>query len=200
MKNGINTSQFRMKTGSRGNGRKTPSLISVNTETGPRKYGNERTKLKNGIGRNGNFSVRFQRYHRSLAQEPTSTSPARSQVPSSLAAMVTSSYALAPSPCYACLDSHTVAAASIGGRSSSQQPPEAQRVAQMEVAGAQNLQAAACRRREADPVGGRRWLAGKRRACHGQRRPAYGLRAAVIHRRGRVMGSGGGPHKTREQR
>ena len=33
--------------------------------------------------------------HRSLAQEPTSTSPARSQVPSSLAAMVTSSYALA---------------------------------------------------------------------------------------------------------
>ena len=44
----------------------------------------------------------------------------------------------------------------VGGRGSSQQPPEAQRVAQMEVAGAQNLQAAACQRREADPVGGRR--------------------------------------------
>ena len=65
----------------------------------------------------------------------------------------------------------------VGGWSSSQQPPEAQRVAQMEVADAQNLQAAACRRREADPVGGRRRReAGQWRAsdelCRGQRRPA----------------------------
>jgi hypothetical protein len=35
MKNGINTGQFRVETGSRGNGRKNPSPISVNTETGP---------------------------------------------------------------------------------------------------------------------------------------------------------------------
>jgi hypothetical protein len=62
MKNEINTSQFRVKTGSRGNGRKNPSPISVNMETGPRKYRNERTKVENGMGRNGNFSVRFQRY------------------------------------------------------------------------------------------------------------------------------------------
>jgi len=65
----------------------------------------------------------------------------------------------------------------VGGWSSSQQPPEAQRVAQMEVASAQNLQAAACRRREADPVGGRRrreagqWWASDE-LCRGQRQPA----------------------------
>jgi hypothetical protein len=62
MKNGINTSQFRVKTGSRGNGQKNPSPISINTETGLRKYSNERTKVENGTGRNENFSVRFQRY------------------------------------------------------------------------------------------------------------------------------------------
>jgi hypothetical protein len=61
MKNGINTSQFRVKTGFRGNGRKNPSLIPVNMETGPRKYGNEQTKVENGTGQNGIFSVRFQR-------------------------------------------------------------------------------------------------------------------------------------------
>jgi hypothetical protein len=61
MKDGINTGQFRVKTGSRENGRKNSSPISVNTETGPHEYGNERTKVKNGTGRNENFSVRFQR-------------------------------------------------------------------------------------------------------------------------------------------
>jgi hypothetical protein len=55
MKNGINTDQFRVKTGSRGNGRKNPSPISVNTETEPCKYGNEWTKVENRTGRNGNF-------------------------------------------------------------------------------------------------------------------------------------------------
>jgi hypothetical protein len=54
--------QFRVKTGSCGNGRKNSSPISVNTETGSRKYRSERTKVKNRTGRNGNFSVRFQRY------------------------------------------------------------------------------------------------------------------------------------------
>jgi hypothetical protein len=55
-------SQFRVEMGSHGNGRKNPSPIFVNTETGPCKYGNERTKVKNGTGRNDIFSVRFQRY------------------------------------------------------------------------------------------------------------------------------------------
>jgi hypothetical protein len=62
MKKRINTGQFRVKTGSRGNGRKNPSPISINTETGPHKYGNERTKVKNRTGQNRNFFVRFQRY------------------------------------------------------------------------------------------------------------------------------------------
>jgi hypothetical protein len=62
MKKGINTGQFRVKTESRGNGRKNSSPISINTETGPRKYGNERTKVKNGTGHNRNFSVHFQCY------------------------------------------------------------------------------------------------------------------------------------------
>jgi hypothetical protein len=62
MKNRINTGQFRVKTGSCGNGRKNPSPISVNTEMGPRKYGNKRTKVENGMGQNRKFSVRFQRY------------------------------------------------------------------------------------------------------------------------------------------
>jgi hypothetical protein len=39
-----------------------PSLISINMKTGPRKYGNEQTKVENGTGQNGNFSIRFQRY------------------------------------------------------------------------------------------------------------------------------------------
>jgi hypothetical protein len=50
MKNGINMGQFRVKTGSNINGWKNLSPISVNTETGPHKYGNERTKVKNGTG------------------------------------------------------------------------------------------------------------------------------------------------------
>jgi hypothetical protein len=62
MKNGINTGQFLVKTGSRGNGQKNPSPIFVNTKTGPRKYGNERIKVENGMNQNRNFSVRFQRY------------------------------------------------------------------------------------------------------------------------------------------
>jgi hypothetical protein len=74
----------------------------------------------------------------------------------------------------------------VGGRNSSQRPPEAQRVAQMEVAGAQNLQTAACRRRKADPVGGRRrrgagqWRASDERVADNDGRRAYGLRAPVI--------------------
>jgi hypothetical protein len=62
MKNGINTGQFRVKTGSRGNGQKNPSPISVNTETKPRKYRNDWTKVEKGTGPNENFSVHFQRY------------------------------------------------------------------------------------------------------------------------------------------
>jgi hypothetical protein len=74
MKNGINTGQFRVKTESCGNGRKNPSPISVNTETGPRKYGNEQTKVENGTGQNMNLSVRFQRYVGTVA--PTGTASA----------------------------------------------------------------------------------------------------------------------------
>jgi hypothetical protein len=47
MKNEINTGQFQVKTGSYGNGWKNPS---VNMEIGPRKYGNEWTKVENGTG------------------------------------------------------------------------------------------------------------------------------------------------------
>jgi hypothetical protein len=60
MKNKINMGQFRVKTGSRGNERKNPSPIYINTETGPCKYGNEWTKVANGTGQNGNISVYFQ--------------------------------------------------------------------------------------------------------------------------------------------
>jgi hypothetical protein len=61
MKNGINTGQIRMKTGSHGNGRKNPSPVSVNTEMGSYKYGNGQNKVENETGRNEIFSIRFQR-------------------------------------------------------------------------------------------------------------------------------------------
>jgi hypothetical protein len=64
MKNGTNTGQFWMKTGSYGNGRKIPSPVSVNAETEFHKYGNERNKIENETGRNSFFSVGFQRYFR----------------------------------------------------------------------------------------------------------------------------------------
>jgi len=71
----------------------------------------------------------------------------------------------------------------------------------MEVAGAQNLQTAACRRRKADPVGGRRrrgagqWRASDERVADNDGRRAYGLRAPVIHSRGRVTEVVAGPAK-----
>jgi hypothetical protein len=61
MKNGINTGQFWVKTGSRGNGRKNLSHFRK-YGNGTRKYGNERTKVENGTGQNMKFSVHFQRY------------------------------------------------------------------------------------------------------------------------------------------
>ena len=113
--------------------------------------------------------------HRPLAQEPTSTSPARSRVPSSMAAMVTSSYALAPSPCYACLGSHTVARR----RRPGQQPAAARGTASRADGGSRRAEPAsgglpAARSRPCGrPTAARSWLvAGKRRACRGQRRPA----------------------------
>ena len=62
MKNGINTSKFHVKTGFLGNGRRNLISTSVNIETGSHKYGNRRTKIENGTGRNENISVRFQPY------------------------------------------------------------------------------------------------------------------------------------------
>ena len=62
MKNGINTGQFHVKTGFVGNRRRNLISTSVDTETGTHKYGNGRTKIENGTGRNGNISVRFHPY------------------------------------------------------------------------------------------------------------------------------------------
>ena len=62
MKNGINTGQFHVKTGFLGNGRRNIISTSVNTKTGSHKYGNGRTKIENGTGRNRNISVCFQPY------------------------------------------------------------------------------------------------------------------------------------------
>jgi hypothetical protein len=60
MKNGVvYMGQFRMKTGSRRNGRNNPSSGSVNTKTGSNKYENGWTKVENGTGQNGIFFVRF---------------------------------------------------------------------------------------------------------------------------------------------
>ena len=52
MKNAINTGQFRMKMGSRENGRKTPLPAS-------HKYGNGWNKIENRTGRNEIFSRPF---------------------------------------------------------------------------------------------------------------------------------------------
>jgi hypothetical protein len=61
MKNGINTGQFQVKTGSRGNGRKNLSHFrKYRNET--RKYGNEWTKVENDTDHNGIFPVHFQGY------------------------------------------------------------------------------------------------------------------------------------------
>jgi len=51
MKNRINMGQFHVKTGFLGNRRRNLISTSVNTETGSHKYGNERTKIENGTGR-----------------------------------------------------------------------------------------------------------------------------------------------------
>ena len=63
MKNRINTSQFHVKTRFLGNGRRNLISTSVNTKTESHKYGNGRTKIENGTGRNGNISVRFNPKH-----------------------------------------------------------------------------------------------------------------------------------------
>ena len=68
MKNGINTGQFHVKTGFLGNGRRNLISTSVNTETESHKYGNGRTKIENGTGRNGNISIRFQPYTQHIKQ------------------------------------------------------------------------------------------------------------------------------------
>ena len=62
MKNRINTGQFYVKTGFLGNGRRNLISTPVNTKMRSHKYGNGRTKIENGTGRNRNISVRFQPY------------------------------------------------------------------------------------------------------------------------------------------
>ena len=59
MKNEINMGQFHVKTGFFENGRRNLISTSVNMETGSHKYGNGRTKIENGTGRNENISIRF---------------------------------------------------------------------------------------------------------------------------------------------